>query len=515
MDLLLGIDLGSTSLKAIAYDLGGKAIARASRPTELFRPDAEHPDWAVWKPEQIWGGVCECVREVAGRISSPADIRALAVTGMGMDGLPMTEDGRWLYPMISWHCPRTLPQQRWWLERIGADRQFGLTGTPVWGFNTALRLLWMQEHEPAVLREAHKWVLIEDFVNYMLTGRFATDYSMASTTLLFDQRRRAWCGELLEASGIERRLLCEALPAGTVLGGVRAEAAAATGLREGTPVVLGGHDYCCGELPTGAFTPGVVLDVTGTWEMVVAALNEPVLTPEVRRMGVFVDSHVARGKWTVMGGAVAADMLEWFRREYGAAERERAAREGGADWDYLMQGAAASPPGARGVMFLPHMSGASCPAVDSTSMGAFAGLRNTATKGDMLRAMIEGLDYQFLQIVRAYREGLGVVPDRIVAIGGATNNPFWMQNKADVVGIPIEAPELDEAVVLGAAVVAGIGVGLFADEQDAFGQVYRPGRAYHPDPDLTARYARWFETFEQLHPALSGIHARLHGPARQ
>lgn len=511
--MLLGIDLGSTSLKAIVYDLSGKAVAWASRPTELFHPDPEHPHWAVWKPEQIWGGVCECLREVVGRLASPGDIRALAVTGMGMDGLPMTDRGQWLYPMISWHCGRTLPQQRWWLDRVGADRQFALTGTPVWGFNTALRLLWMREHEPEILQKAHKWVLIEDFVNYMLTGRFATDYSMASTTLLFDQRKRQWCDELLEVSGIERRLLCDPLPAGTVLGGVRAESAAATGLREGTPVVLGGHDYCCGELATGAFRPGVVLDVTGTWEMVVAALDEPVLTPRVQQMGVFVDSHVARDKWTVMGGAVAADMLEWFRREYGSEEKSRAEREGGVDWDYLFQSAADAPPGARGVMFLPHMSGAACPVVDTTSLGAFVGLRNIVGKGDMLRAMIEGLDYQFLQIVRAYEQGLGVAPDRLVAIGGATNNAFWMQNKADVTGKSIEVPELDEAVVLGAAILAGIGVGAYRDEQEAFGRVYRPGKTYTPDLGLTEKYARWFETFEHLHPALAAVHGRLHGLA--
>ena len=134
-------------------------------------------------------------------------------------------------------------------------------------------------------------------------------------------------------------------------------------------------------------------------------------------------------------------------------------------------------------MFLPHMSGSHCPVVDHRSLGAFVGLRNIVTKGDMLRAIIEGLDYQFLQIVRGFESGLGVRPERIVAIGGAINNDFWMQNKADVVGRPIEVPELDEAVPLGAAILAGIGVGLYRDEQDAFDRVYKPGRTYEPDPD--------------------------------
>ncbi len=510
MDYLVGIDLGSTNLKAMIYDSSGRAVAQGTCPTERLNPYPDHPDWAVWNPEQIWEGVCGSLRQAVSQLDDPGRVRGVAVTGMGMDGVPMTADGQWLYPFISWHCPRTLPQQKWWLENIGADRQFAVSGTQVWAFNTALRLLWMREHEPAVLEKTHKWVLIEDFVNYMLCGRFATDYSMASTTLLFDQRKRTWSEELLEASGIDGSLLCEPLPSGTVLGEVHGKAAEATGLAAGTPVVLGGHDYACGMLPCGAFEPGVVLDVTGTWEMVVVALDEPVLTPEVCRMGPFIDSHVARGKWCAMGGAVAADMLEWFRREFAFEEKQRAAAEGGADWSYLMQAAEASPPGAHGAMFLPHFAG-SCVPVDSHSLGAFAGLRNIVGKGDMLRAMIEGLDYQFLQLVRAYAAGLDIRPERFVAIGGAINNPFWMQNKADVVGKPIEVPELDEAVPLGAAILAGIGTGVYRDETDAFQQVYRPGRTYEPNPQLVEKYAAWYDVWEQLYPSLREVNTALHG----
>jgi xylulokinase len=510
MNYLVGIDIGSTNLKAVIYDCGGRAVARAGRPTQRFHPDADHPQWAVWRPAQIWGGVCEALREATGQIADPQNIRGVAVTGMGMDGLPIAADGSWLYPIISWHCPRTEPQFRWWLAHIGAERQFALGGNQLWVFNTALRLLWMREHEPEILRKTHKWLLIEDFVNFMLCGVCATDYSMASTTLLFDQRRRTWSDELLGLSGIERGLLCDPLPSGTVLGSVHARAAEPSGLPPGTPVVLGGHDYCCGALPSGAFRPGVVLDVTGTWEMVVAAIAQPVLAPAVRDMGILVDAHVARDTWTVMGATVAAEMLEWFRKEFGAEEKRRAEAEGGADWDFLMELAAAAPPGARGTMFLPHMSGSHCPVVDHRSLGAFVGLRNLAAKGDMLRAIVEGLDYQFLQIVRGFESAVGVKAEKIVAIGGAINNAFWMQNKADVVGRPIEVPELDEAVPLGAAILAGIGVGLYGSEEDAFRQVSRPGRIYRPDPELTGRYAEWFKTFEQIYPALKDLNRRLY-----
>ncbi|MCH5375766.1 MAG: hypothetical protein JJ992_17480 [Planctomycetes bacterium] len=510
MDYLVGIDLGSTNLKSIVYDTAGRAVAGASRPTQRVNPYPDHPAWAVWQPEQIWEGVCQCLLESISHLDDPARIRGVAVTGMGMDGVPLDRDGRWLYPFISWHCPRTEPQHRWWLEHIGAEEQFGIGGNQVWVFNTALRLLWMAENEPEILRQTHKWVLIEDFVNYQLSGELATDYSMASTTLLFDQRRRRWSEPLLRRSGIDAALLCDPQPSGTDLGEVHSTAAEATGLPAGTPVILGGHDYLCGALPTGVFRPGVVGDVTGTWEMVVAALDEPVLTPEVLRMGILVDSHVARGRWAAMGATVAAEQLEWFRREYGQPEKQRSEDAGGVDWDYLMESAEASSPGAGGCIFLPHMSGSHCPVVDHRSLGAFVGLKNITTKGDMLRAIIEGLDYQFLQVVQGFDQGLGVKPDRIVAIGGAVNNRFWMQNKADVVGTPIEVPQIDEAVVLGAAVLAGIGIGIYEDEADAYAQVYRPGEIYEPDPARHAQYLERFAIFSRLYSALKEVHHELH-----
>ena len=191
---------------------------------------------------------------------------------MGMDGLPIDERGNWLYPLISWHCPRTQPQFDWWVDNIGAEKTFSIGGNTLWRFSTALRLLWMAEHEPEILKRTHKWLLIEDFVNYMLCGVAATDYTMASCTLLFDQRKLNWSDEMLALSGIDRRLLCDAFPSGTVLGGVTRAAAAATGLAAGTPVVLGGHDYLCGALPVGAIKPGVILDVSGTWEIVLASI---------------------------------------------------------------------------------------------------------------------------------------------------------------------------------------------------------------------------------------------------
>jgi xylulokinase len=241
-----------------------------------------------------------------------------------------------------------------------------------------------------------------------------------------------------------------------------------------------------------------------------AAIPEPVLTPEIQRLGVTVETHVARDTYTVWGGAVASDMLEWYRKEYGFTAQQRAEKEGGVDWNYLMEAAASSPPGARGVMFLPHMSAAGCPVVDTRALGAFVGLSSFVQHGDMLRAIVEGLDYQVQDIVTAFANGLGIRPDRLVVVGGATRNPFWMQNKADITGLPIDVPDVEEATPLGAAILAGIGVGIYRDEQDAFEQVYKPGKTYLPDPHLVSKYAEWFQIYKQLYPALKEVSHQLY-----
>lgn len=510
MDYLVGIDLGSTSLKCVIYDLSGNVVAHGSRPTERYNPYPDHPEWTVWQPEQIWGGTAAAVKDAVAMLDDPRQIRAVAVTGMGMDGVPVDGQGKWLYPFISWHDPRTEAQLHWWENNIGAQVSFSIGGNTLWRFSTALRLLWMAEHEPEILARTDKWLLIEDFLNFMLCGRLATDYTMASCTLLFDQRKLDWSQETLAKAGIERRLLCDAYPSGTRLGEVTPAAAAATGLPVGTPVVLGGHDYLCGALPAGAFKPGVVLDVTGTWEIVLAAIPEPVLTPQVQKFGMTVETHVARGAYAAWGGAVAADMLEWYRKEYGDVTERPAGQEGSASWEDLMAEAAASPAGSRGVMFLPHMSAAGCPVVDARSLGAFVGLSNFVRRGDLLRAVIEGLDYQVLDILMALKSGLGIQPECLVAVGGATRNPFWMQNKADVTGLPVEVPELEEATPLGAAILAGIGVGLYRDEQEAFERVYKPGKTYRPNPELASKYSDWYEIYRQLYPVLKPVSHQLY-----
>jgi xylulokinase len=515
MDYLVGIDLGSTSLKAVVYDLEGNTVAGGSRPTERRHPDPAHPDWTVWDPDQIWGGAAAAVREALAVLPDARRVRGVAVSGLGMDGVPVDRQGRCLYPFISWLCPRTEPQLAWWEKVIGAARTFAIGGNTLWRHSTALRILWMAEHEPEILARADKWLLIEDYVNFMLCGSRTTDYSMASCTLLFDQASRSWSSEMLSLSGIEGRLLCEPLPSGTVIGEVSTAASAATGLPSGTPVVLGGHDYLCGALPVGAMEPGTYLDVSGTWEVVLATIPRPLLTSALQAIGATVECHVARDMYSAMGSAVSAEMLEWYRREYGIEARLRADSRGCSDWDCLMEGAAEAPLGSHGAMFLPHMNGAGCPSVDPRSLGGFVGLTCATNRADMLRALVEGLDFQLLDIMSAMEANLAMPARRIVTVGGAARNVFWMQNKADVLNRTIETTRIEEASTLGAAMLAGIGVEIYKNASEAYERVRRSSRLWEPDPRVAGRYAELFTIYRELAPALRTIHHEIGEIARR
>lgn len=507
MDYLMAIDLGSTSIKAMIFDLDGNCVGSGSQPTERVVPP-EHPDWVIWEPDQIWQSVGRASQEAVAAVDDPSLIRGVAVTGMGMDGVPVDRTGQALYPFISWHDPRTAEQAQWWQEQVGSERTFSITGFPSWAITAVMRILWMKQHQADIMQQAYKWLLIEDYVNSRLCGVMATEPSMASCMLLMDQAKKEWSGELVEAAGLDMDLLPPIRANGTRLGPITSAAAAATGIPEGTPIVLGGHDHICGALPLGLLRSGSVLDLIGTWESVQTVVPEPVLTPEIFQSEVCMQSHVIPGAYVAWGGAVAGESLEWFKRELGK-DAERSGDSAGAVWKRLLTGLTDTQPGAAGVMFLPHISAAGCPIGDTKSMGAFVGINAGTRRDDMLRAVIEGLNYQFLHILEVMQGALGTSFDMVTVTGGVSQNEFWIQNKADMLGIPVTVSEVKDASPLGAALVAGLGLKLYANPDEAFERVRRSGKVYQPHQELTAQYQQNFDLYKQVYPALKPVNHDL------
>lgn len=509
MAYLMGIDIGSTSIKAVIYDKTGAVVSQGSRPTVLSHIEGENPAWAVWQPEIIWDAVCGAVRQALSS-ADKFEVAAVAVTGFGMDGLPVSADGTPLYPFISWHCTRTNETAQEFSHNYGQKKIFGIAGTQLMPIHSVYRMIWMRKNHPEVIENTEKWLLIEDYINYRLCGVMATDYSMAWNTSVLDQKEGRWSDELIEAAGVPRRIFPEIRQSGTFLGGVEEPAARDTGLLKGTKVVLGGHDYICAALAAGAYDSSIVMDVTGTWEMVLQSSSKLSHRVSLFNSGYYVQNHVAKEKFCFVASAVCGDMAEWLKNNLSYEELALEKETGTGVWDILMGKAKQSPAGANGCFFLPHFSGAGAPVMDPDSLGAYIGLSNSVNKNDIIRATIEGLNYQFYGMLEALEEALGISPEKVVAVGGATKNEFWMQNKADICGKPIEVSGIYEATSLGAAMLAGIGTGVYTSEEEAVKSVARPGVVFEPDRDSAARYAEYYhEIFKNIYGALRGINHEI------
>jgi xylulokinase len=390
------------------------------------------------------------------------------------------------------------------------EKTFDIAGWQPFVWSTVLRFMWLKENEPEVYRKTHKWLIVEDFVNYQLTGKFSTDYTDASPTLLFDQRKLTWSDELLSLAGVDKELLPVPQPSGSFIGGVTPEAAARTGLAPGTPIFQGGHDYLIGALAAGIIKPGVVLDVTGTWELVLTPTDTPQWKQSTRELGLTLEAHSYPGSYCLWGGGTAASMLEWYKDEIGVDFRQLAGEYPETVWNQLMSEAKSSAPSAGGVFFLPHFNGTTCPNLDPRSLGAFIGLGDTTKRADLVRAVIEGLDYGFVDMLKSVEQGVGQPADRVIAIGGAVRNEFWMQNKADMSGIPVETPEVTEATALGAAMLAGTGIGVYRSLEEAVERVCKPGKVFEPDQKLNSFYLEMMEIYHEIYPALQQVNRRIY-----
>jgi xylulokinase len=501
MDLLMGIDLGSTSVKAVIYDTSGKPAAGAACKLDVSNDDPAHPSWCVWKHEDVWASVKTVISQSVKDIPAGGKLRAIAVTGFGMDGLPLDKDGRELYPLISWHCQRTLPQFEQTRNIIDEKEMFTETGMRPMVINSIYRIMWMQQNKPEIIEKADKWLLIEDYVNFKLSGAKVTDFSMASTFSAMVQQTHTWSEKIISKLKLPGHILPKPMQSGTVLGKVLPDVCAETGLSGDELVVLGGHDYICAALAASINSGGDLMDINGTWEMLVRGMTK--VNTAYTDNYYYIESHVARNVWCGISSAISGDMMEWLKDNYGKPNDENV-------WENLMAEAEQSEPGSHGCTFLPHFSGSTAPRVEPTSLGSYAGLNNRVSRSDIIRASVEGLTYKTREMFEAMTSGSSEAVTGIKATGGAVKNRFWMQAKADILGIPVEIPELYEATPLGAAMLAGIGAGLYRNEEDAIRAVYRSGAVFEPDMKKHEQYTDYYKNiYLRLQDALKEVNLEI------
>jgi len=509
MDYLLGIDLGTTNSKAIIFDLEGEIISTASCSTKTHY---EENNRAYYHPEEIWEMVCELIRRVLLPVGNPQWIRALAISSMGEAGIPVDEKGKWLYPAIAWFDTRTEPQTRWWQQNYDLRKLNRITGLPLHPMFSINKIMWLKDNEPNIFHGMKKWLCMPDYLIFRLTGEYATDFSIATRTMAFNLERRRWSEEILAVVNINPEVMPPIYPSGTIVGKVNSQVASQTGLVAGTLVVTGGHDHVCGAFAMGIVEEGSVLDSSGTSESLFVCMDRARLNLRHYRSKFSSGCHVAGNKYYLFGGMqISGGVVEWFKEQFGKEEKILAGEKGSNIYDLLMQEAEKSPPGCSGLFFLPHLWGSGPPSRDPYSRGAYIGLTTYHTRADFIRAVIEGLCYELRYTLESIEKVWGRKAAILRGIGGGFRNRFWRQLKADATGRLYEIPEVSEASALGAALLAGIGAGIYSSEKEALSRIKYDRELIYPRPHLQKTYQHYYQNiYLKLYPTLKSIHHQIH-----
>ncbi|MDX1501372.1 MAG: xylulokinase [Thermoanaerobaculia bacterium] len=491
---LLGIDVSTTATKAVLVDAGGRVAAVGSSPHGLATP---RPLWAEQEPDEWWGAARAAVGEALVAASAEAaSVVAVGLTGQ-MHGLVLLDAaGSVLRPAILWNDQRAAAQCEEIRRRVGLERLVRITGNDAYPGFSAPKLLWVREHEPEVYGRIRHVLLPKDYLRWRLTGEPATDRAGAGGTLLLDLAARDWSRELLETLEIPAGWLPATHEGTEITGRVTAEAASATGLAAGTPVVGGGGDQAAQAVGVGAVRPGVVALTLGTSGVVFAATDRPVSEPKGR---LHAFPHAVPGSWHVMGVMLsAAGSLRWYRDTVAP----------GMAYDDLLREAEEIERGAEELFFLPYLSGERTPHADPGARGAFVGLTLKHTRAHMTRAVIEGVACGLRDNLTLMAElGLGDVRE-VRLSGGAAASRLWRRVLADCLGVELVPAEAAEAAALGAALLAGVGAGIWRSVEDACAAAVRLSPPTGFDPDGRRAYDPVYRRFREHYPALAPLFSR-------
>jgi xylulokinase len=498
-DAYLGIDLGTSAVKALVVGVDGTVRGAGSAEFPTLRPQ---PGWAEQDPDAWWQATIEAVRQAIGW-SGQATIAGIGFSGQMHGAAFLGENDKPLYPAVIWADQRSSRQAAEITAKVGAEPLIEIAGSPVVTGFMAATAVWMREEKSSVWWRTRRLLSPKDEVRRRVTGMAATDPGDGSATLLFDARWRNWSPAILDAAEIAGIVLAPVKPSGAMAGNVTAEAAAELGVVAGTPVVTGTGDAPSGLLGAGIVDPATMfLSLsTGAQAMVPSDAFRPDLTGRTHSFCTAIEPSSGKPGWYQMGATLVAGMaMQWLRDEMlrlpaaGAYER-------------MTGWAEKAPVGARGLLFLPYLVGERTPHLDSRARGAFLGLTAQHESGDIIRAVMEGVTFACRDAFAALEEA-GASPERIVMAGGGARSPLWRQMVADVFDLPVYALATADQAAMGAALLAMTGV-RGQDPVDAAQQWVRYGPTAEPDPARHALYDELFQLFREAYEPVVGVSHRL------
>ncbi len=489
---LLALDVGTTSVKSGLFDGRGTLLATALREYELEKPG---PDLVELDPQIYWEASCACIEECF-RLSgeNPADVVSMAITGQGETLIPFDDQGTPLRKAIVWLDNRAKDEAEFLAGSFDPEEIHRLTGQhetiPCW---PACKILWLKKNEPEVFSRTAKFLMVEDYLAWRLTGRFATDCALNPSSLYLDVHKREWYQPMLDAIGITSEKLPGLLSSGAPVGKVIEGRA---GLTSATMVVAAPLDQICGSIGSGCVTPGMVSETTGCALAVCAVCENPEPDPK-RRYGFYM--HGSPGLFALLPWApVAGMLLKNFRDELG----------GGLSYRELDGEAASVPCGSEGLIVLPHCAGIVTPENNPDAKGVVFGITMAHTRGHFARAIMESVAYLLREQVELVEQA-GIECSEIRSLGGAASSRLWLQIKADVLGLPVVTTQCTESTSLGAAMLAAVGAGIYKNLEEAAKEMVALKDRIDPSPENSALYAKCFQKYIDLNTVLAPTFQRF------
>ncbi|MBR1759534.1 MAG: hypothetical protein IJ744_12595 [Lachnospiraceae bacterium] len=494
MNCYLGVDIGTTNLKAAVFTVEGEMLAFSSAPNINHHP---RPDYGEFDMEEIWAGLCKCIREVVDLVGAER-IKGVGVSSMAESGVPLDADGNVLYPMIAWYDNRTEPQMEELGRNLGRREIYQITGQNLGPKFGLCKMMWIRENHPEALEQMAHWLSTEDYIIYRLSGEFATDYTMAGRTMAFDVTKLSWSEKMLSQAGVSPEVMPRAYPGGAKVGEVHEKAAGETGLLPGTAVVTGGHDHCCAAVGINIFEDGAVLDSMGTAETLMIATDQLMLNDLSFEKSYTVYPHCGKRLYRVMApGSGPGVVIDWIFRNLGADLEGKGAQNGTSRYTEMER--VIGEKSGRGLWFYPMLRGD----LKNAFAGAtFRGVRDFHDRGDLIAAAFNGLIYESKQNMDTMHEVFGESFDRCRVVGGVSKSDYIMQKKADIFKNRMEVPINHESACFGAALLAAIGVGELSF--DDMGRFYHCDRAFEPRSEED--YEQDYETYLRNRAAVLALY---------
>ena len=499
-----GLDIGTTVVKAVIFDSEGTQVQEAHREYDLVYPK---PGWRELDPRLVREGTSQVLTAI-GNWEGSGDIRALSVSVQGEAVAPVSRDGEVLYNSVVTFDNRTIPQAKWWEDELGREKIFSITGQPLHPMATLNKIMWFRENLPKIFQRAWKFLCYEDLFFHWLGLDPVIDHSLASRTMAFDVVKREWSDAMLSAAGLDAGILADPSPSGEVVGEIDSRVSKEFGLPRGIAVATGGHDQPCSALGGGIIRPGIAVDSTGTVECVTPAMDEPVLNSTMLESNFPCYCHVKKGMYVTLAFHFGAgSVLKWYRDNFAPDEVRRGRQEGVSPYK-ILDGEA--PVGPVDVYVLPHFVGTGTPYLDPRSKGAIIGLTTSTTRGEVYKAIIDGITYETrINLERLERSGVRI--DELRAIGGGATSKIWPQIKADILRKRVVRLAVSEAGTLGAAILAGTAVGDFADVDRGVEATVHTQDEFTPDENSADQYEANFDVYRGIYQRLRDLNWQIPG----